>query len=58
MKARRSWKNWAFTPSEMASRRLLSREGQVGAQSFFGYTGNDEGRKTNDDVMDVHQCEL
>lgn len=40
------------------SRRILSREGQVGGESFFGYMGNDEGRKTNEDVIDVHQREL
>lgn len=44
--------------SEMVSRRILSREGQVGGESFFGYMGNDEGRKTNEDVIDVHQREL
>lgn len=35
-------RTWAFTLSEMESRRSLSREGQSGAQSFFGYMGGRE----------------
>lgn len=47
-------KDLGFTLSEMESRMILSREGQAGAQSFFRYMGNGEGRKTKEDATDVH----